>query len=463
MGHTGSMGHDTHFLGRLTRLDDHRLLDLALGLYRNPRAVGLLLARNALTDDAERVALALDDSPRPPHVIVARDGGFVTCLGPGMSVGGCLVIGRARIDETLATSGALDRADAHMAAKGDINTLLTAVGYRGRRVAREDFDAVYAFGPALHEHFDRVLAESARVQELVIRGLLPRHIDRYDPKVLAMLRSYSTVTPVVDQFILLSIPFASFMLEVGEVGYAGALHQVLAVGSELTTAARVATFAAHMGPATIDAYIERWRALTELQLAIEPFVGLLAIATAHPEARGRIIAALEEMPSGAPELATALRTARRALDEPAAVEARLRDRERQALAREGVAEADDALVDAAIGARNASLFEPTVMRTRLPEVVVWAARRKPNDYCLPAAALEALPERVLPARISVGAVRKRLDALHAHYRARVMLDRPSLEDRLLEPLTDAAKPGRNAPCPCGSGLKYKRCCLRKGG
>lgn len=21
--------------------------------------------------------------------------------------------------------------------------------------------------------------------------------------------------------------------------------------------------------------------------------------------------------------------------------------------------------------------------------------------------------------------------------------------------------GRNAPCPCGSGLKYKRCCLRK--
>ncbi|MCK4248374.1 MAG: SEC-C domain-containing protein, partial [Candidatus Omnitrophica bacterium] len=20
------------------------------------------------------------------------------------------------------------------------------------------------------------------------------------------------------------------------------------------------------------------------------------------------------------------------------------------------------------------------------------------------------------------------------------------------------KPGRNAPCPCGSGLKYKKCC-----
>jgi hypothetical protein len=25
----------------------------------------------------------------------------------------------------------------------------------------------------------------------------------------------------------------------------------------------------------------------------------------------------------------------------------------------------------------------------------------------------------------------------------------------------AAAPGRNAPCPCGSGLKYKRCCARR--
>ena len=24
----------------------------------------------------------------------------------------------------------------------------------------------------------------------------------------------------------------------------------------------------------------------------------------------------------------------------------------------------------------------------------------------------------------------------------------------------AAKPGRNAPCPCGSGKKYKQCCLK---
>ena len=27
--------------------------------------------------------------------------------------------------------------------------------------------------------------------------------------------------------------------------------------------------------------------------------------------------------------------------------------------------------------------------------------------------------------------------------------------------TMTAKPGRNDPCPCGSGNKYKKCCLTK--
>jgi SWIM/SEC-C metal-binding protein len=37
-------------------------------------------------------------------------------------------------------------------------------------------------------------------------------------------------------------------------------------------------------------------------------------------------------------------------------------------------------------------------------------------------------------------------------------------ERLLNPqapVTAKAKVGRNDPCPCGSGLKYKQCCLRK--
>lgn len=32
----------------------------------------------------------------------------------------------------------------------------------------------------------------------------------------------------------------------------------------------------------------------------------------------------------------------------------------------------------------------------------------------------------------------------------------------VEPIKNAkAEPGRNDPCPCGSGKKYKQCCLKK--
>ena len=29
-----------------------------------------------------------------------------------------------------------------------------------------------------------------------------------------------------------------------------------------------------------------------------------------------------------------------------------------------------------------------------------------------------------------------------------------------KPVRIGKTPGRNAPCPCGSGVKYKKCCLR---
>jgi preprotein translocase subunit SecA len=31
----------------------------------------------------------------------------------------------------------------------------------------------------------------------------------------------------------------------------------------------------------------------------------------------------------------------------------------------------------------------------------------------------------------------------------------------IEPIRVPHKTGRNQPCPCGSGVKYKRCCLNR--
>jgi len=38
---------------------------------------------------------------------------------------------------------------------------------------------------------------------------------------------------------------------------------------------------------------------------------------------------------------------------------------------------------------------------------------------------------------------------------------PQTASGLTTPLSREPKVGRNEPCPCGSGLKYKKCCLAK--
>ncbi len=47
-------------------------------------------------------------------------------------------------------------------------------------------------------------------------------------------------------------------------------------------------------------------------------------------------------------------------------------------------------------------------------------------------------------------------AIHAYWFARRARDRPSAEPFR----RSAARIGRNDPCPCGSGKKYKKCCLQ---
>jgi hypothetical protein len=92
-------GHDEHFLSRVDRLGvEHS--ELALSLYRDHQLVAYLLGEVELPKSAERVALALGDSGKGPHVIVARNGHFVTCLGKGMRLRPEQpVVSRRRLDQ----------------------------------------------------------------------------------------------------------------------------------------------------------------------------------------------------------------------------------------------------------------------------------------------------------------------------------------------------------------------------
>lgn len=457
------MGHDTHFLSRLQRLDDHRMLDLALGLYRDPRAVRVVLDWSSFDGESDRVALALDHGPKPAHIILARPSGrFVTCLAPGMAVSGIPVMPRSEVDVALELAAGLDRADARIAWNGGFEALLDAVLHRGRRVAREDFDVMYLLAPAMPSLIHESIHRALLVIEKGIKGARLADLDGYHPSLLALLRLYGDVTIGVEQLMLLDLPAAEAALAAGDIDAALLSTAPFVAIPELSTAARAATIAARLGPGVMDGYLEQWRRADRLQSALDPWVSLVALAARFPETRRDVFAALAAPPPWAAELLGALEGARRMVEAPERVEAELRAEARRALAREGVEDPDEALIDASIGARNASLLGPMAARDRLPPVVVWAARRSPHDYTLPAARLEGLPEHVLPRAIPVGNVRNRLRDFYTHYRrlaARAVDDGP-FDDR--EPAAPSGpKPGRNAPCPCGSGRKYKQCCLRK--
>ena len=143
------MAHDEHFLERLDRVPRQQV-ELALGLYRDHELVAAILADSRVPPDAARVALALDDGGEGPHLVVARDGAFVTCLGKGMRTGALPVVSRAHLDGLATRVGRVREGLALAKKRGlDQSALLERLETAASSVSREDFKGASAMlGPA---------------------------------------------------------------------------------------------------------------------------------------------------------------------------------------------------------------------------------------------------------------------------------------------------------------------------
>lgn len=450
------MGHAAHFLRRVQRLDD-RHLDLAMGLYRDPRAVRLVLDSQPLPDDAERVALALADTPEPPHVIVTRDGAFVTCLAPGMVVKRDPVVPRAALDAAFENSARLELLDARIAHRGGVGALLDRVFQAGGRLPREDYEALAVMAPLVLPVLVRQVSDASRIVFDMHRGITPRRLRRTDRAHVRELRRYIKACATLRHVSLLMTECAPLFhaLDGPLDGLLEAPGAALVPGdfAGLTTAA---TTAAELGPALIPAYQRQWQAARTLLDALPALVGLIAIGVRHVPARPDAVQALAD--EAAPLFADAGQAdvARWVVEETRKMfeldECELHERATRASVRQAEsqkpeplipADASDALVDALLGASGGSCFAtPTSHGAWLP-MITWAARRRPAELYLPHTWLRRL-----------------------HTGQDIEIVRGALDDWLRytrrgEPITRAApKTGRNDPCPCGSGRKYKRCCLR---
>lgn len=145
------MPHAHHFLARLDRVTRAQT-EFALELYRDHEAVAYVLDRVNLPPDATRVALAIGDPDEGPFVIVTREGRFVTCLGAGMHHD-LPVVPRGQIDALLAKvvekRARKELAQRELRPDEEEGDLFQRIISRGSRFAREDFLALSAFEPML--------------------------------------------------------------------------------------------------------------------------------------------------------------------------------------------------------------------------------------------------------------------------------------------------------------------------
>ena len=146
------MTYDTHFLSRLERASDKEVR-FAMSLYYDSEFTRDIIKLIQLPDQAERVAIALSEGDRTSHVILARNGSFVTCLGPGMQFGELPVVTQHQFKGLIKQKEKHQQRESEIKAfldKSSLEEVLNESVYRaGRNLTREQFKKWELFQPLL--------------------------------------------------------------------------------------------------------------------------------------------------------------------------------------------------------------------------------------------------------------------------------------------------------------------------
>jgi hypothetical protein len=451
-----------HFLGRLVRLAKDEV-KLALELYYDSEWVRALLEPLALPEGADRVAISLDDAREGPFIVMTRDGHFVTCLGRGMSPGTLPVVPRDRL-EVAARRVARERlvADQRERARaGDerLKRLLRRLFEQPDAISREDFLEVAAWEPLLGPTFLNTYA--AMGAELVSAGRLLRQVRRPKRRHERALRIYWNLLHATSHMALLgsmTSDRAHYVALTENMEEARAVMSFPLTGTGVTTfMVKGAWAAGRLGKLLLPAYK---RALAEDVAFFELVDTLLALLALGRRSR-KLRAEVKKAVHGAPRKA-ANPHARRLRDEMGReIELTCRliedlldlpqEELEQTQQRVGESYWDEAPPPDRPEIRDLAFTLPLLSWTdgitdgrkllSTLHLVASSARLPPERFYLPRELLEPLRQPWTP-------------------EATLLMLEPMMKaEPPREPTRrGAAKVGRNAPCPCGSGKKYKRCC-----
>lgn len=442
-------GHDAHFLQRLDRITREQT-EFALGLYRDHQAVKAMLSRIKLAPSEERVALAIDDGGRGPHVVVTRGGAFVTCLGADMSTGHLPVISRARVDGYLRCIAderrRLDMAERIGGPAVDRSAFLSRMVLRKSQLTREEWIGLSAFAPlfasdlyAMSKHSSNEVVRAACRRNRPLRNVPHAIVDAHEKVAYtgahALVLAGSAGRPAIDRALALVGPDRAFSRHATELSDARFVYRgIWAAGK--------------VGKALVSSYRE---ALTDNVLSVaDAVLALSTIALRHSGTSSDVLRIFRRAQDRYEKMGDALlvdivasaqqivASPKEALDRVmlegakrfAATESAHRGRDFP------VEDVPDDLAETAWLSRPGDVWQafPDALDT-----VPLLARISGEAFYFP----EAYAERHAPPWTS--------DDMAAHYQA----IRPTPK---LEPVRYDARIGRNEPCPCESGKKFKRCC-----
>ncbi|MDI1429761.1 YecA family protein [Polyangium sorediatum] len=467
-------GHAHHFLSRLDRLSVPHL-DIALSLYRDDGLLRHILDTARVPEGMERVAVSLADPENGPFLVVTRDGKFVTCLGEGMSAKNLHVVTRERLDAiTSRVAMWRERSERALSVQGNAGEFMRALYERGPWLPREQFQAIAALQPFLAIHLLRWLIEEFQevqnmrqrlLREMPKSGKLHRRFDEL--LHLFWCRSWTighlSVLAAMDG----KTPF-EHLPEVARAPVATINYSWFSVSQMLVgNALRGIWGAARIGKDLLSVYKRECEAAVTLHELIDAAFTLTVMGCRHARLRAEIKKALS--PNGlsptTPDFVVAVRE----------LMLQVLDTEDThgptgALHQHGRAGAELAVafskrlpptsayhfkeieeVPPEIAYRTLLLDATDFVNHRevFPTMTLalqWLSHATPDDLYLPADYIAAIRTPYDPRQVLA-----------------LLRDDRSTQKAIL---TEAAKtrqagPTRSAPCPCGSGKKYKRCCSER--
>jgi hypothetical protein len=475
-----------HALERLTsRTSSAAAADRGFALLRDREALSAFLAQRAAASEAfagaEKIAFALDDGDRPAHLLVARDGGGVTCLGPGMGFAAPVVTfaeTRAFLDERarlVRAQVALQRAAQENEAS---SPLMRAVHY-AYRLTRSEYDMLVAVSPlAVGLWMEMVQVVVERIVDLRER----RQWVHDDEQAQALWRIYTAACHAVmlgaahDEMFFHTVLAAMTgdSLLAGRALWVLVNHpqRTLRLADEVTTSTTVAaTFGATVLPMIALRFPAYRKDAAQLARKLAPR------GDESPDVAGAYVLGMEEDRGEIEKVLVVLVATlfRAQLGEDERV--RLNDDTAARIARVnavsgGVAKADafDPVVgalwrqwrpldDLGAPARTAPRSPPALENDDAERRRIEHCRRALDGCILPVGGRGPTALQAMAAAMPIEALLPGTEP-DPVWRLSTGADYVRNELRVMVTGGDEHKPTRNGPCSCGSGKKYKKCCGR---